>query len=279
MAAVLISCPTTGGLVPVGVQASELDELEAENMMVDCPECGSEHLLGGERRGAGRTIEQMRTRLFLILLVVQVPGSLRGAIAVCVRSRGSAEDRSRSLRRRSGAGRRPSIAKSSVTGRTCPFWKVGLANMVDASDLDTHDMSREQAGYYEARAGAPPGSRLLRFGPPRVVPEVGLGPARLRSSVFETDASADSKSHSGQRLTIQEPAPHERPSDLQEVGPNGQPVTANDARGWYATCPSSVASGRNRQRTGSSSRARRDGGRRFLRRRTEPRTSRAPRVR
>jgi hypothetical protein len=43
MAAVLISCPTTGGLVPVGVQAAELDELEPENLMVDCPECGSEH--------------------------------------------------------------------------------------------------------------------------------------------------------------------------------------------------------------------------------------------
>lgn len=44
MAAVLISCPTTGGLVPVGVQATELNELAPENIMVDCPACGSEHL-------------------------------------------------------------------------------------------------------------------------------------------------------------------------------------------------------------------------------------------
>ena len=44
MAAVLISCPTTGGLVPVGVQASELDELQPANVMVECPECGREHL-------------------------------------------------------------------------------------------------------------------------------------------------------------------------------------------------------------------------------------------
>ena len=43
MAAVLITCPTTGGLVPAGVQAAELDELEPENLMSDCPECGREH--------------------------------------------------------------------------------------------------------------------------------------------------------------------------------------------------------------------------------------------
>jgi len=43
MAAVLISCPTTGGLVPVGVQATELEELEPDNVIADCPECGSEH--------------------------------------------------------------------------------------------------------------------------------------------------------------------------------------------------------------------------------------------
>ena len=43
MAAVLISCPETGGLVPTGVNVRDLDELNAENVLIDCPDCGLDH--------------------------------------------------------------------------------------------------------------------------------------------------------------------------------------------------------------------------------------------
>lgn len=43
MAAVLISCPTTGGLVPVGVQAGDLDDLEPTNVLMHCSDCGLTH--------------------------------------------------------------------------------------------------------------------------------------------------------------------------------------------------------------------------------------------
>ncbi|HEX7224969.1 MAG TPA: hypothetical protein VF367_05265 [Candidatus Limnocylindria bacterium] len=40
---VLVSCPKTGELVPSGFWADTLDELEAENELLDCPACGSDH--------------------------------------------------------------------------------------------------------------------------------------------------------------------------------------------------------------------------------------------
>lgn len=40
---VLIECPQTRGLVPTGFTADHLDELEAENMLFDCPACGGDH--------------------------------------------------------------------------------------------------------------------------------------------------------------------------------------------------------------------------------------------
>jgi hypothetical protein len=43
MAAVLISCPETGGLVPTGANARNLEDLDAENLLIDCPDCGLDH--------------------------------------------------------------------------------------------------------------------------------------------------------------------------------------------------------------------------------------------
>lgn len=43
MAAVLISCPATGGLIATGVDVLDLEELEADNLLTACPECGTDH--------------------------------------------------------------------------------------------------------------------------------------------------------------------------------------------------------------------------------------------
>jgi hypothetical protein len=43
MAAVLISCPETGGLVPTGANVRDLDDLDTENLLIDCPDCGLDH--------------------------------------------------------------------------------------------------------------------------------------------------------------------------------------------------------------------------------------------
>ena len=43
MAAVLIACPTTGSLVPVGVQAGDLADLAPRNVLAECPDCGGRH--------------------------------------------------------------------------------------------------------------------------------------------------------------------------------------------------------------------------------------------
>lgn len=43
MAAVLIACPDTGGLVPTGADVLGLEDLEVDNHLVDCPECGNDH--------------------------------------------------------------------------------------------------------------------------------------------------------------------------------------------------------------------------------------------
>ena len=46
MPPVLISCPQTSGLVPTGAQAKDAKDLENlpdENVLLACPECGSDH--------------------------------------------------------------------------------------------------------------------------------------------------------------------------------------------------------------------------------------------
>ena len=43
MAAVLIACPHTGSLVPTGANALSLDELQADNLLAACPDCGRDH--------------------------------------------------------------------------------------------------------------------------------------------------------------------------------------------------------------------------------------------
>lgn len=43
MAAVLISCPQTGALVPTGANVQHMDELKPTNMLIDCPDCGADH--------------------------------------------------------------------------------------------------------------------------------------------------------------------------------------------------------------------------------------------
>jgi hypothetical protein len=40
---VLITCPTSGDLVPTGVPARALDELPALNLLVGCDRCGGDH--------------------------------------------------------------------------------------------------------------------------------------------------------------------------------------------------------------------------------------------
>ena len=44
MAAVLISCPRTDGLVATGADVVALEDLETENVLSSCPECGSDHV-------------------------------------------------------------------------------------------------------------------------------------------------------------------------------------------------------------------------------------------
>jgi hypothetical protein len=47
MAPVLISCPTTGRLVPTGVEADGEDELDADgHVLLACPDCGGNHQWG-----------------------------------------------------------------------------------------------------------------------------------------------------------------------------------------------------------------------------------------
>ena len=44
MALVLISCPVTGRLVPIHVEAEGEDELDTEgHVLVGCPDCGGDH--------------------------------------------------------------------------------------------------------------------------------------------------------------------------------------------------------------------------------------------
>ena len=43
MASVLISCPTSGDLVPAGIDCDTLGELEASNVLAGCPDCNAEH--------------------------------------------------------------------------------------------------------------------------------------------------------------------------------------------------------------------------------------------
>jgi hypothetical protein len=44
MAAVLISCPRTDGLVVTGADVTALEDLEYENVLGSCPECLSDHV-------------------------------------------------------------------------------------------------------------------------------------------------------------------------------------------------------------------------------------------
>ena len=43
MPAVLIVCPFTEDLVSTRVDANDLGELEEDNVLVRCPECGQDH--------------------------------------------------------------------------------------------------------------------------------------------------------------------------------------------------------------------------------------------
>jgi hypothetical protein len=43
MPAVLIACPFAEDLVPTRIDAASVDELDEENVLVDCPECGQDH--------------------------------------------------------------------------------------------------------------------------------------------------------------------------------------------------------------------------------------------
>ena len=43
MRPVLIECPGTHRLVPTGLMAEDLDELEDENVLWDCPDCHGSH--------------------------------------------------------------------------------------------------------------------------------------------------------------------------------------------------------------------------------------------
>ena len=43
MASVLISCPTSGDLVPAGIDCDSLEELEASNVLAGCPGCDAKH--------------------------------------------------------------------------------------------------------------------------------------------------------------------------------------------------------------------------------------------
>lgn len=45
MPQVLISCPTTGDLVPTGIHLESLEELneQPEHLLVACPICGRDH--------------------------------------------------------------------------------------------------------------------------------------------------------------------------------------------------------------------------------------------
>ena len=46
MPPVLIACPVTEGLVPTGAHADDLEDLDHlpdKNLLIDCPDCGSDH--------------------------------------------------------------------------------------------------------------------------------------------------------------------------------------------------------------------------------------------
>lgn len=43
MAQILTECPVSGGLVPTSVDAENLDDLPLDNVLVACPDCGSDH--------------------------------------------------------------------------------------------------------------------------------------------------------------------------------------------------------------------------------------------
>jgi hypothetical protein len=43
MAQILTECPESGGLVPTSVDAENLDDLPLDNVLVACPDCGSDH--------------------------------------------------------------------------------------------------------------------------------------------------------------------------------------------------------------------------------------------
>ena len=40
---VLITCPITESLIPTGVRVTTPDELEDDNLLIACPECGRDH--------------------------------------------------------------------------------------------------------------------------------------------------------------------------------------------------------------------------------------------
>ena len=44
MSPVLTVCPVSGNLVPTGVDADSLDEIAPENVLLDCPDCGGDHV-------------------------------------------------------------------------------------------------------------------------------------------------------------------------------------------------------------------------------------------
>jgi hypothetical protein len=43
MPPVLIVCPVGDELVPTRVNAQKLDDLDGDNLLINCPECGRDH--------------------------------------------------------------------------------------------------------------------------------------------------------------------------------------------------------------------------------------------
>lgn len=43
MPPVLITCPNTGDLIPTGAMADRLEDLDPDNLVIACPECGRDH--------------------------------------------------------------------------------------------------------------------------------------------------------------------------------------------------------------------------------------------
>lgn len=43
MPPVLITRPTTGDLVPAGMHARSLEELDEQNLLIGCPDCARDH--------------------------------------------------------------------------------------------------------------------------------------------------------------------------------------------------------------------------------------------